>query len=146
MDPTALFAAQYAEAIKLRKGIDPIIGNYEQLESAYQTGDAQTFNESVEKIRAEISKRAEADISTIAFEKTYNGYEPFYRSSIGYLWIFLIACVSWLISAYLKPGQAQSGAAKDLIELCIPAHRLGVNCPYLWPSRQNVYRGETASD
>ena len=87
---------------------------------AYQTGDAQTFNESVEKIRAEISKRAEADISTIAFEKTYNGYEPFYRSSIGYLWIFLIACVSWLISAYLKPGQAQSGAAKALL-----------NCAYL---------------
>ncbi|MDB3957694.1 cytochrome c biogenesis protein CcsA [Opitutales bacterium] len=120
MDPSALFAAQYAEAIKLRKGIDPIIGNYEQLENAYQTGDAQTFNESVEKIRAEISKRAEADISTIAFEKTYNGYEPFYRSSIGYLWIFLIACVSWLISAYLKPGQAQSGAAKALL-----------NCAYL---------------
>ena len=38
MDPTALFAAQYAEAIKLRKGVDPIIKNYEQLESAYQAG------------------------------------------------------------------------------------------------------------
>ena len=146
MDPTALFAAQYAEAIKLRKGVDPIIKNYEQLESAYRAGDAKTFNEAVQNIREEINQRAGAEISTIAFEKTYNGYEPFYRSSIGYLWIFLIACASWLISVYLKPGDGQSGAAKDLIELCIPAHRLGVNCPYLWPSRQNVYRGETASD
>ena len=78
------------------------------------------FNEAVQNIREEINQRAEAEISTIAFEKTYNGYEPFYRSSIGYLWIFLIACVSWLISAYLKPGHAQSGAAKALL-----------NCAYL---------------
>ena len=120
MDPTALFAAQYAEAIKLRKGVDPIIENYEQLESAYRAGDAQTFNEAVQNIREEINQRAGSEISTIAFEKTYNGYEPFYRSSIGYLWIFLIACASWLISVYIKPGDGQSGAAKTLL-----------NCAYL---------------
>ena len=146
MDPTALFAAQYAEAIKLRKGVDPIIKNYEQLESAYRAGDAQNFQRGGQKIRRNKTNGQEAEISTIAFEKTYNGYEPFYRSSIGYLWIFLIACVSWLISVYLKPGDGQSGAAKDLIELCIPAYRLGLNCPYFWPCWQNVYRGKTTGD
>ena len=30
MNPTALFAAQYAEAIKLRREVDPIIGLYEK--------------------------------------------------------------------------------------------------------------------
>lgn len=120
MDPTALFAAQYAEAIKLRKGVDPIIHNYERLEIAYRAGDAQNFNHAVKQIRNDIDQRAGAEISTIAFEKTYNGYEPFYRSSIGYLWIFLIACVSWLISVYLKPGDGQSGATRTLL-----------NCAYL---------------
>ena len=120
MDPTALFAAQYAEAIKLRKGVDPIIQNYERLEIAYRAGDAQNFNEAVKQIRNDVDQRAGAEISTIAFEKTYNGYEPFYRSSIGYLWIFLIACVSWLISVYIKPGDGQSGAARTLL-----------NCAYL---------------
>ena len=47
MDPTALFAAQYAEAVKLRKGIDPIIEHYETLEEAYNTYDATTFNQTV---------------------------------------------------------------------------------------------------
>ena len=31
MDPTSLFAAQYAEAIKLRKEVDPVLGLYETL-------------------------------------------------------------------------------------------------------------------
>ena len=62
MDPTALFAAQYAEAIKLRKGVDPIIKNYEQLESAYRAGDAKTFNESVQNIREEINQTGRRQI------------------------------------------------------------------------------------
>ena len=102
MDPTALFAAQYAEAIKIRKGVDPIIEHYEGLRKAYNTDDGISFNQTVSDIRSLINKRAKADVTTIPFEKTYNGYEPFYRSSIGYLWIFLIACASWLVSVYKK--------------------------------------------
>ena len=94
MDPTALFAAQYAEAVKLRKGIDPIIEHYETLEVAYRDNDATTFNQTVDQIRSLVQQRTPTDTSTIAFEKTYNGYEPFYRSSIGYLWVFLIASAS----------------------------------------------------
>ena len=122
MDPTALFAAQYAEAIKLRKGVDPIIQNYEQLGKCLPGGRCPRLStRRSNNIRnEEIDQRAGAEISTIAFEKTYNGYEPFYRSSIGYLWIFLIACVSWLISVYIKPGDGQSGAARTLL-----------NCAYL---------------
>ncbi|MEK9772429.1 MAG: cytochrome c biogenesis protein CcsA, partial [Opitutae bacterium] len=67
-----------------------------------------------------IAERAPNDVSTITFEKTYNGYEPFYRSSIGYIWIFLIACASWLISVYNKSVNASGGTAKTLL-----------NCAYL---------------
>ena len=90
-------AADYAEAIKLRKD-DPIIEDYEQLGFAYRNSDAVLFNTLVRKIRKQIDHRAPGDTGTIAFEKTYNGYEPFYRSSIGYIWILVIACSSWLLS------------------------------------------------
>ena len=112
MDPTALFAAQYAEAVKLRKGIDPIIEHYETLKSAYFNQEVLTFNQTVDQIRKLIEQRASADTSTIAFEKTYNGYEPFYRSSIGYLWIFLIASAAWLVSVYTKPENGTEGISK----------------------------------
>ncbi|MEL0005513.1 MAG: cytochrome c biogenesis protein CcsA, partial [Opitutales bacterium] len=120
MDPTALFAAQYAEAIKLRKGIDPIIEHYEKLGASYRAENANAFNQTVTQIRSIVNERAGEEVSTIAFEKTYNGYEPFYRSSIGYIWIFLIACSSWLVSVYSKSENRTSHAAQTLL-----------NCAYL---------------
>jgi len=120
MDPTALFASQYAEAIKLRKGIDPIIEHYEKLGASYRAEDAPAFNQTVTQIRSIVNERAGEEISTIAFEKTYNGYEPFYRSSIGYIWIFLIACSSWLVSGYSRQENRTSHAAQTLL-----------NCAYL---------------
>ena len=133
LDSTALFAAQYAEAIKLRKGIDPIIEDYEQLGIAYRNSDAVTFNTLVEKIRNQVDQRAPTDTATIAFEKTYNGYEPFYRSSIGYIWILVIACSSWLLSGYRKPGIGTNEASKTLLNsayiltgLVLLAHTFGL--------------------
>ena len=133
MDPTALFAAQYAEAVKLRKGIDPIIEHYETLEEAYSDNDATTFNQTVDQIRSLVQQRAPTDTSTIAFEKTYNGYEPFYRSSIGYLWVFLIASASWLVSVYSKSEKDKIGASITLLNcaymltgLVLIAHTFGL--------------------
>jgi ABC-type transport system involved in cytochrome c biogenesis permease subunit len=132
-DPTALFAAQYAEAIVLRTGVDPILIDYEQLGLAYRKNNAAQFNSLVKSLRNKIAQRAPADISTIAFEKTYNGYEPFYRSSIGYLWILLIACSSWLLSAYRKPGAGTNHASTTLLNsayiltgLVLIAHTFGL--------------------
>ena len=133
MDPTALFAAQYAEAIKLRKGVDPIIEHYEGLRKAYNTDDGFSFNQAVSDIRSLINKRAKADVTTIPFEKTYNGYEPFYRSSIGYLWIFLIACASWLVSVYKKSDSGPNHLSSTLLNsaylltgLVLIAHTFGL--------------------
>ena len=133
LDPTALFAAQYAEAIKLRKGIDPVIQDYEQLGMAYRKSDAGSFNALVKKIRQQVNQRAPTSTATIAFEKTYNGYEPFYRSSIGYLWVLFIACSSWLLSAYKKADHTTNHASKTLLNsayiltgLVLLAHTFGL--------------------
>ena len=90
------------------------------MKSAYFNQEVLTFNQTVDQIRKLIEQRASADTSTIAFEKTYNGYEPFYRSSIGYLWIFLIASAAWLVSVYTKPEKGTEGISKTLL-----------NCAYL---------------
>ena len=100
MDPTALFASQYAEAIKLRREVDPVLGLYENLKTSYANDDFSTFNSTVAELRKVGTKRAGEDASTLEFEKIYNGFEPFYRSSIAYVLIFLIAGVSWLAATY----------------------------------------------
>ena len=115
MDSSALFAAQYAEAIRLRQGVDPIIGHYEDLGNSYRANDAKSFNQTVADIRALIQQRAGEDVATIAFEKTYNGYEPFYRSSIGYIWVLIIACSSWLFSGHKKSNLKKFNASKTLL-------------------------------
>ena len=96
MNPTALFAAQYAEAIKLRREVDPIIGLYEKLGITYRANDFAAFNETVAQLRELATERTGEAASTLHFEKAYNGFEPFYRSSLphGYLCrrLFLLAC------------------------------------------------------
>lgn len=116
MDPTALFAAQYAEAIKLRTGIDPIIEGYENLSSSYRLKDAKSFNQSVAEVRELVEQRMHGEAFRIAFEKTYNGYEPFYRSAIGYVLIFLICCFSWLSSVWGGPENVSKGLSKTLLD------------------------------
>ena len=100
MDPTILFASQYAEAIKLRREVDPVLGLYETLKASYTDNDYATFNATVAELRNVGNERAGDDASTLGFEKVYNGFEPFYRSSIAYVLIFVIAGISWLAATY----------------------------------------------
>ena len=98
LDPSALFATQYAEAIKVKKGVDPIILKYEKLASAYRNERYQDFNKIVSEIYNSARARAGEKADTLSFEKTFNGYEPFYRSAIVYVIILLIAYFSWLLA------------------------------------------------
>ena len=59
MDPTSLFAAQYAEAIKLRREVDPVLGLYETLKASYAVNDYPTFNATVAKLRKLVPQEQE---------------------------------------------------------------------------------------
>ena len=133
MDPTALFASQYAEAIKLRRDVDPVLGLYENLKASYLDKDFSTFNETVAKLRKVGTERAGEDASTLEFEKIYNGVEPFYRSSVAYVLIFLIAGISWLASTYSttlgRKGETASvlrNAAYILTAIVLLSHTFGL--------------------
>ncbi len=114
MNPTALFAAQYAEAIKLRREVDPIIGLYEKLGISYRANDFAAFNETVAQLRELATERTGEAASTLHFEKAYNGFEPFYRSSLAYVVIFVVSCSSWLASAYSNSVGKSDCTAKML--------------------------------
>ena len=114
MNPTALFATQYAEAIKLRTEVDPVLGLYENLGIAYRTKDFTGFNNTVAELRKIGVERAGEEASTLSFEKAYNGFEPFYRSSIAYVLVLFIACASWLFSTASSSTQKNGGTAAML--------------------------------
>lgn len=99
MNPSALFAAQYAEAIKLRKGVDPVLEFYEDLRLAFLNNNPKEFNSAVASIKKASVDRAPEQVDKILFEKSYNKFEPFYRSSLAYILIFVSACLSWLCLA-----------------------------------------------
>ena len=133
MDPTALFASQYAEAIKLRRKVDPVLGLYENLKKSYLALDYSTFNSTVAELRETGTARAGEDASTLSFEKTYNGFEPFYRSSIAYVLIFVIAGASWLASTYSTTlgrkgdfAQVLRNAAYILTAIVLLSHTFGL--------------------
>ena len=105
LDPSALFATQYAEAIKVREGVDPVILQYEDLALAYSDQNASEFNRLVNELYDLTTKRAGSTASTLSFEKTFNGFEPFYRSAIAYVVIFIVAALSWLIPAIKRDSE-----------------------------------------
>ena len=114
LDPSAQFATQYAETVKLLKGVDPIILKYEKLSSAYLENKFSDFNDIAKQIYQETTNRASSKADTLLFEKTFNGYEPFYRSSIAYVLIFVIASISWLLTPFEKSDSKKSSFVKIL--------------------------------
>jgi ABC-type transport system involved in cytochrome c biogenesis permease subunit len=114
MNPSAVFATQYAEVIKLLKGIDPIIFEYENLASAYLENKYAEFNTLAKSLYQSASERSAPKSSTLLFEKTFNGYEPFYRSSIAYIFIFIIASTSWLLTPFSNATSNNTSLVKVL--------------------------------
>ncbi len=100
LDAAALFASQYAEAIKLKKGVDPVIIKYEEIASAFRQEKFNEFNELVGQMRDITVQRAGSKADTLHFEKVFNGFEPFYRSASAYVMIFILACFTWLLASF----------------------------------------------
>lgn len=100
LDAAALFATQYAEAIKLKKGVDPVIIMYEDMATAFREGNFKEFNGLVSQVRDLTVQRAGSKADTLHFEKVFNGFEPFYRSASAYVFILVLACISWLMASF----------------------------------------------
>ena len=100
MDAAALFATQYADAIKLKRGVDPVITIYEDIATAFREENFKEFNDLVSQVRDLTVRRAGSKADTLHFEKVFNGFEPFYRSATAYVFILVLACISWLLASF----------------------------------------------
>ena len=131
LDPSALFATQYAEAIKVRMGVDPVILKYENLASAYRNQNFRDFNQIVSELYKITTRRAGPTASALSFEKTFNGFEPFYRSAIAYVLAFICASLSWLLipnadNRRKKSMQALRDSAYYLTFIVFICHTFGL--------------------
>ena len=77
--------------------VDPIAALYSEMAEAFQTGDANTFNERVEQVASLIAERGHAPAGKVTFETFFNRTSPFMLAEAIYILVFVIAALSWII-------------------------------------------------
>ena len=63
---------------------------------AYAQGDTKAFNEGLEAYQKQLSKPLTGQVHMSGVEAFFNHFEPFYQCAILYLFVFVLACLSWL--------------------------------------------------
>ena len=65
--------------------------------NAYGAGKTEAFNKLVGTYKEQLADSVSArDERRVSYEVFFNHFEPFYACSIVYLFVFLLACVSWI--------------------------------------------------
>ena len=76
--------------------IHPFALTYAAIGRAWRDQDPETFNTLVELFRQSIERNFSKQLLKADAENTFNGAEPFYRSTILFVLAFLLAIGSWL--------------------------------------------------
>lgn len=76
--------------------INPTVRSYALLGQAWRNGNAPEFNRIVTEMHEQLAERFPAAIKKSDVELQFNQAEPFYRSTILYVWAFVLAIFSWL--------------------------------------------------
>jgi ABC-type transport system involved in cytochrome c biogenesis permease subunit len=63
---------------------------------AYVQNNPKVFNEELEGYQKQIDQPLAAQVQRSGLETFFNHFEPFYQCTILYLFVFLLACFSWL--------------------------------------------------
>ncbi len=105
----------------ISKEIHPVIQSYANIIAAYQNENADTFNLETKKLLTWFEDHSPTETRKSQQETFFNSFQPFYRSIVLYVLVFLFACASWL-TAPQKLG-------KTAFYLCILAfiiHTVGL--------------------
>lgn len=76
--------------------VNPYALTYAGLAQAWREQDPEKFNTIVRLFSDQLQNRYSAQLSKAGTETRFNEAEPFYRSSILYVLVFLLAILSWL--------------------------------------------------
>ncbi len=99
--------------------INPVIEDYGKLTVQWRQGDATGFNETLAGLHERLDPVS--PMGHVGFEEFFNTFEPFYRASILYVMIFLLAAISWLCLP-----QAFQRSAFWLLVLAFLVHTFGL--------------------
>jgi ABC-type transport system involved in cytochrome c biogenesis permease subunit len=94
---------------------------YAAMGDAYREDNATDFNEAVEGFRQWLLTQVPHELSMSHYEWVFNYYEPFYKTMLIYLGVFLLVCLSWL--AYPR---TLIRAAFYLLILAFSVHTIGL--------------------
>src|SRR5262249_8445231 len=84
---------------------------------AYSQNDAEAFNRELAEYRTRLDDQMADNVQMAGFEVFFNDFAPFYHCSVLYVFIFVLACLSWVFNARLL-----NRAAFWLTALTLVAH------------------------
>jgi ABC-type transport system involved in cytochrome c biogenesis permease subunit len=62
---------------------------------SYRRDDAQKFNQTLDDYRKQVEAQRPSESRRTDFEVFFNHFEPFYQCTLIYVFVFLLACLSW---------------------------------------------------
>jgi ABC-type transport system involved in cytochrome c biogenesis permease subunit len=75
---------------------EPVAHAYGEMLFAYGRGDTEGFNQRVNDFHKALGKKSPQMMSAASFEVFFNQFAPFYQCAVLYVWVFVLACLSWL--------------------------------------------------
>ncbi|MBC2593386.1 cytochrome c biogenesis protein CcsA [Ruficoccus amylovorans] len=99
--------------------LNPIVDDYAKLTVFWRQANPQGFNETLTALHTQLAPASPT--GHVAFEEFFNTFEPFYRASVLYVIILLLAAISWL----WMPLPLQRGAFWLLV-LAFAVHTFGL--------------------
>jgi ABC-type transport system involved in cytochrome c biogenesis permease subunit len=112
---------EVAEAAEKSGRADPTVEQLRQIIIAWHKDDPIAFNAAVAAWQSRIQTTLPAIAGHVGFEHFYDRFEPFYRCTILYVCVFLLAICSWL--GWREPLWR---AALALLLLTFVVHTLGL--------------------
>ena len=76
--------------------LSPVLKQYAQSTMAYRTGDAKTFNQTVQSLQSYFEYAYPEANLRIQFERWFNGFKPFALAIQLYIITFILLLISWL--------------------------------------------------
>ena len=106
--------------------IDPVLQNYASLTMAYRTREAAAFNKALADLHQLYDEALlPAAQRRLVFESFYNHFQPFYRSLLLYLIVFVTISIVWLLRSAPIGPRLQLGAS-GLLLLAFAVHTIGL--------------------
>jgi ABC-type transport system involved in cytochrome c biogenesis permease subunit len=101
--------------------VNPDVMAYAALGHTWRFHQPEQFNQLVQLYRDQLQKRFSPVLKKSAFEARFNAAQPFYTAMILYVFVFLLAVVSWL-----KWPETVGRAAFDLMTLAFVLATAGI--------------------